>query len=62
MRHTRYYCWSRGLGDVYKIHKQRPVNLDLKTIRFPVRAIASNLHRVSRVITVVAVGILLWLL
>ncbi len=42
--------------------KQRPVNLDLSTIRFPVTAIASILHRVSGVITFVAVGILLWLL
>ncbi|RJT19465.1 succinate dehydrogenase cytochrome b556 subunit [Buttiauxella izardii] len=42
--------------------KQRPVNLDLTTMRFPVTAIASILHRVSGVITFVAVGILLWLL
>ncbi|QCR36742.1 succinate dehydrogenase cytochrome b556 subunit [Nissabacter sp. SGAir0207] len=42
--------------------KQRPVNLDLQTIRFPVAAIASILHRVSGVISFVAVGILLWLL
>ncbi|NUU65080.1 succinate dehydrogenase cytochrome b556 subunit [Enterobacteriaceae bacterium BIT-l23] len=44
------------------VKKQRPVNLDLTTIRFPVTAIASILHRVSGVITFVAVGILLWLL
>ncbi len=44
------------------VKKQRPVNLDLKTIQFPVTAIASILHRVSGVITFVAVGILLWLL
>ncbi|PVF12041.1 succinate dehydrogenase, cytochrome b556 subunit, partial [Yersinia pestis] len=44
------------------VKKQRPVNLDLQTIRFPVTAIASILHRVSGVITFVAVGILLWLL
>lgn len=42
--------------------KQRPVNLDLSTIRFPITAIASILHRVSGVITFVAVGILLWML
>lgn len=42
--------------------KQRPVNLDLRTIRFPATAIVSILHRVSGVITFVAVGILLWLL
>lgn len=42
--------------------KQRPVNLELQTIQFPVTAIASILHRVSGVITFVAIGILLWLL
>lgn len=47
---------------IKKVKKQRPVNLDLKTIQFPVTAIASILHRVSGVITFVAVGILLWLL
>ncbi|SMS00495.1 Succinate dehydrogenase cytochrome b556 subunit [Vibrio mangrovi] len=40
----------------------RPVNLDLQTIHFPITAIASILHRVSGVITFVAIGILLWLL
>ena len=47
---------------IRNVKKQRPVNLDLATIRFPVTAIASILHRVSGVITFVAVGILLWLL
>lgn len=45
-----------------KERKSRPVNLDLQTIRFPITAIASILHRVSGVITFVAIGILLWLL
>ena len=43
-------------------NKQRPVNLDLQTISFPVTAIASILHRVSGVITFVALAILLWML
>ena len=47
---------------VRNVKKQRPVNLDLQTIRFPITAIASILHRVSGVITFVAIGILLWLL
>ncbi|MCE2593285.1 succinate dehydrogenase cytochrome b556 subunit [Motilimonas cestriensis] len=42
--------------------KQRPVNLDLQTISFPVTAIASILHRVSGVIVFVALAILLSLL
>ncbi len=42
--------------------KNRPVNLDLQTIRFPLTAIASITHRVTGVITFVALAILLWLL
>lgn len=42
--------------------KQRPVNLDLTTIKFPAAANASILHRVSGVIMVFAIGILLWTL
>lgn len=45
-----------------KERKSRPVNLDLQTIHFPITAIVSILHRVSGVITFVAIGILLWLL
>ncbi|MGL5048617.1 MAG: succinate dehydrogenase, cytochrome b556 subunit [Shewanella sp.] len=44
------------------VKKQRPVHLDLHTIRFPATAIASILHRVSGVIMLFAVGILIWLL
>lgn len=40
--------------------KQRPVNLDLGTIRFPVTAIASILHRVTGVAAFIGIGILLW--
>ncbi len=36
---------------IRNVKKQRPVNLDLQTIRFPITAIASILHRVSGVIT-----------
>lgn len=42
--------------------KQRPVNLDLTTIKMHAAANASILHRVSGVIMVFAVGILLWTL
>lgn len=44
------------------MNKQRPVYLDLSQIQFPATAIASILHRVSGVITFVALAILLWLL
>ncbi|PCI60871.1 MAG: succinate dehydrogenase, cytochrome b556 subunit [Gammaproteobacteria bacterium] len=42
--------------------KQRPVNLDLTTIKMHAAANASILHRVSGVIMVFALGILLWTL
>ena len=42
--------------------KQRPVNLDLTTIKMHPAANASILHRISGVIMVFAVGILLWTL
>lgn len=42
--------------------KQRPVNLDLQTVSFPLTAIASILHRISGVIMFFATGILMWLL
>lgn len=42
--------------------KQRPINLDLTTIRFPVTAVSSILHRISGVVTFISLGILLWLL
>ncbi len=41
---------------------KRPVNLDIGTIRLPVTAYASILHRVSGVILFVVVGFLLWAL
>ncbi|NUY55514.1 succinate dehydrogenase cytochrome b556 large subunit [Salinivibrio sp. MA351] len=50
------------MGNIVKERKSRPVNLDLKTIRFPITAIASILHRISGVITFVSIAILLWLL
>ncbi|MFM2484137.1 succinate dehydrogenase, cytochrome b556 subunit [Celerinatantimonas yamalensis] len=43
-------------------NKSRPVNLDIQTIRFPIAAIASILHRVSGVITFFALAVLLSLL
>ena len=44
------------------MNKQRPVNLDLMTIKFPLPAIASILHRISGLLLFFAVPCLLWLL
>lgn len=40
----------------------RPVNLDISTIRLPLAAYASITHRISGVILFVGIGILLWML
>jgi len=44
------------------VKKQRPVNLDLTTIKMHPAANASILHRISGVVMVFAIGILLWTL
>ncbi len=41
---------------------ERPVNLDLSTIKLPLAAITSITHRISGVILFVGIGILLWML
>lgn len=40
----------------------RPVNLDITTIRFPVAALASLAHRITGVALFFAIGFLLWAL
>ena len=42
--------------------KQRPVNLDIGTIKLPITSYVSILHRISGVILFAVVGLLLWLL
>ncbi len=44
------------------MNKQRPKNLDLTTISFPVTAISSILHRITGVFLVIGIPVLLWLL
>lgn len=44
------------------MNKNRPVNLDLSTVKFPITAIVSILHRVSGVVLLGGVIILLWML
>lgn len=41
---------------------KRPVNLDIATIRLPITAYASILHRVSGVFNFIGVALLLWAL
>jgi succinate dehydrogenase / fumarate reductase cytochrome b subunit len=42
------------------VKKQRPVNLDLTTIKFPLPAITSILHRISGVALFFGAAFLLW--
>ena len=44
------------------MRKERPTNLDLSTVKFPITAIASILHRVSGIIVFIALAIFLALL
>lgn len=44
------------------VKSKRPVNLDLRTIRLPVTAYSSILHRISGVILFVAIAALPWML
>lgn len=45
----------------FAVNRPRPVNLDLGTIRLPITAYVSILHRISGVFLLVAVGFLLYL-
>ncbi len=44
------------------MNKNRPVNLELSTIKFPITAIVSILHRISGVILIGGVLVLMWML
>lgn len=44
------------------MNKNRPVNLALTTIRFPITAIVSILHRVAGLLLFISIPFLLWVL
>lgn len=46
----------------YPFVNNRPVNLDLRTIRMPIIAILSILHRISGIILFLGMPVLLWML
>ena len=51
----------RALSVIIKaVNSQRPVNLDLRTIKLPVTAYTSILHRISGVILFVGIAVLLY--
>lgn len=44
------------------MNKKRPVNLEISTIKLPITAYVSILHRVSGVFLFAGMGVLMWLL
>lgn len=44
------------------MNKNRPVNLELTTIKFPITAIVSGLHRISGIVLLGGVLVLMWML
>lgn len=44
------------------VHDKRPVNLDIGTIRLPITAYVSILHRVSGAVSFAGAAVLLWVL
>ncbi len=44
------------------VDKQRPVNLDLRTIRMPITAIVSILHRATGLLLFILIPFMLWVL
>lgn len=44
----------------YAVNSQRPVNLDLRTIKLPITAYSSILHRISGVILFLGIAVLLF--
>lgn len=49
-------------GEKQPVKQERPVNLDLTTIHFPIPAIASILHRISGAVLYLFIPFLLWML
>lgn len=47
-------------GNIWAVKKQRPKNLNLFTIRFPIPAIASILHRMSGFFLFILIPFILW--
>ena len=60
------YCKGSLLGwapgERLVAEKKRPVNLDIGTLRLPITAYVSILHRVSGVVIFFALAVLLWML
>src|SRR5699024_1312421 len=44
------------------VNKNRPVNLDIRTIKLPVAALASITHRIAGIVIFFSLPILLWML
>lgn len=51
-----------GISEIKSVKDNRPINLDFTTLRLPLPAITSILHRISGVFIFVGIAVLLWLL
>jgi succinate dehydrogenase / fumarate reductase, cytochrome b subunit len=60
LRLINHVC--HGLRVISTVKKNRPVNLDISTIKLPITAYVSILHRVSGVFLFAGVAVLLWML
>jgi succinate dehydrogenase / fumarate reductase cytochrome b subunit len=60
--HLRKATSYRLIKRDHIVRRDRPINLDLTTIKFPITATASILHRISGIIVFIALAIFLTLL
>ncbi len=51
-----------GISEIKSVKDNRPINLDFTTLRLPLPAITSILHRISGVFIFAGIAVLLWLL
>jgi succinate dehydrogenase / fumarate reductase cytochrome b subunit len=51
-----------GISEPKSVKDNRPINLDFTTLRLPLPAITSILHRISGVFVFAGIAVLLWLL
>jgi succinate dehydrogenase / fumarate reductase cytochrome b subunit len=58
----KFLCVLKRRGVHHTVYKQRPKNLNLLTIQFPIPAIVSILHRISGVVLFLMIPLILWVL
>ena len=59
-RYNHYSFVYKQTGNTQTVKDQRPKNLNLFTIHFPIPAIVSILHRISGIVLFLAIPFVLW--